>query len=205
MSPGRLEAFSDGVFAIAITLLVLDIHVPDPSTTADLAQQLGSQWPSYVAYGVSFLTIGIIWINHHAMLRRVKAIDHEILILNLLLLLCVGLLPFTTALMAAYLKESEGETLAAAIYAGSFLLMSVVFAAMNWTILFRKDHLLAGPIDAATRRTIITRGVAGLLPYLAAAILAVLSPYVSLAICGAVAAFYALPLASGDEETAAPA
>ena len=205
MSPGRLEAFSDGVFAIAITLLVLDIHVPDPSTTADLAQQLGSQWPSYVAYGVSFLTIGIIWINHHAMLRRIRAIDHEILILNLLLLLCVGLLPFTTALMAAYLKESEGETLAAAIYAGSFLLMSVVFAAMNWTILFRKDHLLAGPIDAATRRTIITRGVAGLLPYLAAAILAVLSPYVSLAICGAVAAFYALPLASGDEETAAPA
>ena len=84
------------------------------------------------------------------MLRRIKAIDHEILILNLLLLLCVGLLPFTTALMAAYLKESEGETLAAAIYAGSFLLMSVVFAAMNWTILFRKDHLLAGPIDAAT-------------------------------------------------------
>jgi len=205
MSPGRLEAFSDGVFAIAITLLVLDIHVPDPSTTADLAQQLGSQWPSYVAYGVSFLTIGIIWINHHAMLRRIRAIDHEILILNLLLLLCVGLLPFTTALMAAYLKESEGETLAAAIYAGSFLLMSVVFAAMNWTILFRKDHLLAGPIDAATRRTIITRGVAGLLPYLAATILAVLSPYVSLAICGAVAAFYALPLASGDEETAAPA
>jgi uncharacterized membrane protein len=205
MSPGRLEAFSDGVFAIAITLLVLDIHVPDPSTTADLARQLGSQWPSYVAYGVSFLTIGIIWINHHAMLRRIKAIDHEILILNLLLLLCVGLLPFTTALMAAYLKESEGETLAAAIYAGSFLLMSVVFAAMNWTILFRKDHLLAGPIDAATRRTIITRGVAGLLPYLAATILAVLSPYVSLAICGAVAAFYALPLASGDEETAAPA
>ena len=205
MSPGRLEAFSDGVFAIAITLLVLDIHVPDPSTTADLAQQLGSQWPSYVAYGVSFLTIGIIWINHHAMLRRIKAIDHEILILNLLLLLCVGLLPFTTALMAAYLKESEGETLAAAIYAGSFLLMSVVFAAMNWTILFRKDHLLAGPIDAATRRTIITRGVAGLLPYLAATILAVLSPYVSVAICGAVAAFYALPLASGDEETAAPA
>ena len=186
MSPGRLEAFSDGVFAIAITLLVLDIHVPDPSTTADLAQQLGSPWPSYVAYGVSFLTIGIIWINHHAMLRRIKAIDHEILILNLLLLLCVGLLPFTTALMAAYLKESEGETLAAAIYAGSFLLIAV-------------------PIDAATRRTIITRGVAGLVPYLAATILAVVSPYVSLAICGAVAAFYALPLASGDEETAAPA
>jgi len=204
MSPGRLEAFSDGVFAIAITLLVLDLHVPDPGT-GDLAQQLGAQWPSYVAYGVSFLTIGIIWINHHAMLRRIKSVDHEILVLNLLLLLCVGLLPFTTALMAAYLKESQGEMLAAAIYAGSFLLMSVVFAALNGTILFRKDHLLAEPIDPATRRTIITRGVAGLLPYLAATILAVVSPYVSLAICGAVAAFYALPFASGDEGTPAAA
>jgi TMEM175 potassium channel family protein len=204
MSPGRLEAFSDGVFAIAITLLVLDIHVPDPSS-GDLARELGAQWPSYVAYAVSFLTIGIIWINHHAMLRRIKSVDHEILVLNLLLLLCVGLLPFTTALMAAYLKESQGETLAAAIYAGSFLLMSVVFAALNGTILFRKDHLLAEPINPAIRRTIITRGVAGLLPYLAATILAVLSPYVSLAICGAVAAFYALPFASGDEGTAAAA
>jgi TMEM175 potassium channel family protein len=202
MSPNRLEAFSDGVFAIAITLLVLDIHVPDPSS-GDLARELGAQWPSYVAYAVSFLTIGVIWINHHAMLRRIKSVDHEILVLNLLLLLCVGLLPFTTALMAAYLKESQGEALAAAIYAGSFLLMSVVFAAMNRTILFRKDHLLADPIDAAGRRTIITRGVAGLLPYLAATILAVVSPYLSLAICGAVAAFYALPFASGDEGTAA--
>jgi uncharacterized membrane protein len=204
MSPGRLEAFSDGVFAIAITLLVLDLHVPDPSS-GDLARELGAQWPSYVAYAVSFLTIGIIWINHHAMLRRIKSVDHEILVLNMLLLLCVGLLPFTTALMAAYLKESQGEALAAAIYAGSFLLMSVVFAVTNRTILFRKDHLLAEPIDAATRRTILTRGVAGLLPYLAATILAVVSPYLSLAVCGAVAGFYALPFASGDEGTAASA
>ena len=70
MNPNRLEAFSDGVFAIAITLLVLDIHVPDPTATASLAAALGDQWPSYVAYAVSFLTIGIIWINHHAMIRR---------------------------------------------------------------------------------------------------------------------------------------
>jgi uncharacterized membrane protein len=205
MSPNRLEAFSDGVFAIAITLLVLDIHVPDPISTADLAHALGTQWPSYVAYAVSFLTIGIIWINHHAMIRRVKAVDHEILTLNLLLLLTVGLLPFTTALMAAYLKESQGESLAAAIYAGSFLLMSIFFAATNRTILFRKDHLMAQPIDAAIRHSIITRGVAGLFPYLAATILAVVSPYVTLAICGAVAIFYALPFASRDEERAEPA
>jgi len=202
MSPGRLEAFSDGVFAIAITLLVLDLHVPVPSETTNLATALGHEWPSYVAYGVSFLTIGIIWINHHAMMRRIKAVDHEILVLNLLLLLCVGLLPFTTALMAAYLTESQGEALAAGIYAGSFLLMSVVFAGLNRTILFRKPDLLAEPLDPEVKRTVITRGVAGLVPYLAATILAVVSPYLSLAICAAVAIFYALPLASSEGRSA---
>jgi uncharacterized membrane protein len=140
MSPSRLEAFSDGVFAIAITLLVLDIHVPEPSSTADLARELGAQWPSYVAYAVSFLTIGIIWINHHAMFHRLRAIDHGIMIRNLALLLCVGLLPFTTALMADYLKEAQGQHLAAAIYSGSFLLMSLAFAETN------RHILLASPI-----------------------------------------------------------
>src|SRR2546421_564532 len=103
MSTNRLEAFSDGVFAIAITLLVLDIHVPQPGPGSELAHQLGAQWPSYAAYAVSFLTIGIIWINHHAMIRRLRAIDHGIMTWNLLLLLCVGILPFTTALLSPYL------------------------------------------------------------------------------------------------------
>jgi uncharacterized membrane protein len=204
MSPTRLEAFSDGVFAIAITLLVLDIHVPDPTTTADLGGELGAQWPSYVAYAVSFLTIGIIWINHHAMIRRLKAVDHGILTLNLLLLLFVGLLPFTTALMAAYLKEGQGDHLAAAIYAGSFLLMSIAFASLNRLILFRKPHLMAEPMEETRRRTILARGVAGLVPYLLATILAVVSSYVTLALCGAIALFYALPFATASEGPTAP-
>ncbi len=205
MSTTRLEAFSDGVFAIAITLLVLDIHVPVPVAGANLADALGAQWPSYVAYAVSFLTIGIIWINHHAMIRRLKAVDHEIMILNLLLLLCVGLLPFTTALMAAYLKETEGETLSAAIYAGSFFAMSIAFASLQWRILIRKPHLLAEQMDYARRRTILRRTIAGLAPYLIATVLALVSPYVTLAMCAAIAAFYALPIASSTEGNAAPA
>src|SRR5437899_2230160 len=172
MSPSRLEAFSDGVLAIAITLLVLDIHVPSPSSTASLAHELGAQWPSYAAYVVSFLTIGIIWINHHAMVRRLGSIDQGIMTWNLLLLLCVGALPFTTALMAAYLKEGQGQHLAAAVYSASFLVMTLVFAAAQRHILFSKPHLLAVQLDTAQRRRILIRGVSGALPYLLAVILA---------------------------------
>jgi uncharacterized membrane protein len=199
VSPNRLEAFSDGVFAIAITLLVLDIHVPAPSSGTSLADELGAQWPSYVAYIVSFLTIGIIWINHHAMIRRLKAVDHGIMTLNLLLLMCVGALPFTTALMAAYLKEPQGEHLAAAVYSGSFLLMAIVFACTNRQTLFPKSHLLAVELDTRHRSQILRRGVAGLVPYALATALAPVSPYVTLALCGAIAAFYALPFATGGE------
>jgi uncharacterized membrane protein len=199
MSPSRLEAFSDGVFAIAITLLVLNIHVPPPHPGGNLADELGAQWPSYAAYVVSFLTIGIIWINHHAMFRRVREVDHGVMTFNLILLLCVGALPFTTALMAAYLKEAQGDNLAAAIYSGSFLVMSLAFAATNRHILFPKAHLLAVELDERRRRVILARGLSGLAPYLVATALAPVSPYISLAICAAVAVFYALPFASAAE------
>jgi TMEM175 potassium channel family protein len=196
VSPARLEAFSDGVFAIAITLLVLDIHVPDPGVTESLGHALGQQWPSYAAYVVSFLTIGVIWINHHAMFGRLRAIDHGIMGWNLLLLLSVGALPFTTALMAAYLREGQGSALAAAIYGGSFLVMSLLFAATNRHTLFAKERLLRAEVDREQRRTILARGVAGLVPYLVATLLAPVSPYLTLGICAAIAAFYALPFAS---------
>jgi uncharacterized membrane protein len=199
VSPSRLEAFSDGVIAIAITLLVLDIHVPEPESTSDLARALADQWPSYAAYVVSFLTIGIIWINHHQMIRRLKSIDHGIMIWNLLLLLTIGVLPFTTALMAAYLKESDGEALAAFVYAGSFLVMGLAFAATQRYILFTKDGLLAQALSREQRRDILRRAVVGVAPYAIATALALVSPYATLAICAAVAVFYALPLASASE------
>jgi uncharacterized membrane protein len=200
VSIGRLEAFSDGVFAVAITLLVLDLKVP--STVAggpSLAHELARQWPSYAAYVVSFLTIGIIWINHHAMIRRLRAVDHPIMTLNLLLLLCVAVLPYVTSLMAAYLKASRGQHLSAAIYSGAFLLMSLVFAATQRHILFLKTHLMSDQIDAQGRRTIFLRALSGLLPYALATALAPVSAYLSLAICGAVAVYYALPFASASQ------
>jgi TMEM175 potassium channel family protein len=195
MSTNRLEAFSDGVFAIAITLLVLEIRVPLPGFE-DLGHALLAQWPSYAAFVVSFLTIGIIWINHHAMVRRLRMADHSILVWNLLLLMTVSALPFTTALMATYLKESNGESLAAAVYSGSFLLMSVVFAGMNRHILFERVEFLEEGLDERIRRVILKSGVAGIVPYAIATAVAPLSPYLTLAICAGIAAFYASPAAS---------
>ena len=195
MSPNRLEAFSDGVFAIAITLLVLDIHVPEPGS-GELGHELLAQWPSYAAYVITFLTIGIIWINHHAAFSRLRNVDHSILMLNLVLLLTVSVLPFTTSLMAAYLKEGSGERLAAGVYGASFLVMGAVFALTNRQILLRRPQLLKEPIPPETARRLLHLAALGQIPYLLAVALAIVSPYVTLAICALTAIYYSLPVAT---------
>jgi uncharacterized membrane protein len=129
----------------------------------------------------------------------VRHVDHTILLLNLALLLCIGVLPFATSLLASYLRSGHGQGLAAAIYGGAFLLMSIAFSALNRHILFEKAHMLRGELTLEQRRKIITRGVVGLLPYVLATALAPVSPYATLAICAVVAGFYALPLASGGD------
>jgi uncharacterized membrane protein len=201
MGTNRLEAFSDGVIAVAVTLLVLDIKVP--AENGDLLHALLRNWPHYAAYVVSFMTIGIIWINHHAMIGRLQRADHSILILNLLLLMSIVLLPFATELMAAYLQASSGESLAAGIYSGAFLLMSVMFSALNRHILLERAHMLRTEMSLDERRRVLSRSISGLAPYLIATLLAVISPYITLAICGAVAVFYALPAASGGAQPSA--
>jgi len=126
-----------------------------------------------------------------------------VLFLNLVLLLFIGLLPFTTALMADYLRQSSGEGLAAAIYAGSLLAMSLAFLALQRYTLRLRPDLLREDITAAERVSIYRRSRAGVLPYVLAAALAAVSPYVTLAICAAIAVYYALPSsvsAGGDGE-----
>jgi uncharacterized membrane protein len=203
MSTGRLESFSDGVIAVAATLLVLNIVVPDPAKISrehvTLAHALARQWPVYAAYATSFVTIGIIWINHHAMISRLARADHSILMLNLLLLLAIGVIPFGTSLLATYLKQGHGEHLAAAIYGGVLLMMAIAFATLNRQILLSRAHLLRVELSLEQRRTILSRGVTGIAPYVLATALAAISPYATLAICAAVAVFYALPIASGAE------
>jgi TMEM175 potassium channel family protein len=193
MSKARIEAFSDAVIAVAITLLALDLHVPDPAGPGSLAHRLGEQWPNYAAYVVSFLTIGIIWINHHAMLQRLVSVDHAILVLNLLLLLTIGVLPFSTALMAEYLNASHGQNLAAVIYGGSFLLMSLALFAIQRHLLLTKQYLLQDHLTPEVRQAVLRRNAIGLLPYAVATVGGILSPFLTLAICAGVAVFYALP------------
>jgi uncharacterized membrane protein len=197
MGTNRLESFSDGVIAVAITLLVLDVKLPQVARGESLVHALLGQWPHYAAYGVSFITIGIIWINHHAMITRLAQADHSILILNLVLLMTIAILPFATELMAAYLQAPRGQNLAAGVYAGAFLVMSIAFSVLNRHILLARAHMLSAEIPLEVRRRILTRSISGLGPYLLATVLAVVSPYVTLAICGALAVFYALPIASG--------
>jgi uncharacterized membrane protein len=177
MGTNRLESFSDGVIAVAITLLVLNISVPEPGPGRSLGHELAHMWPQYAAYVVSFLTIGIIWINHHAMINRLASSDHAILILNL--------------------PGSSGESVAALVYGGSLLVMAALFAALNRHILLVKAHRLAEPLPEAQRRRILSRSARGLIPYVVATALAVVSPYLTLAICASLAVYYALPVASG--------
>ena len=163
-----------------------------------MARRLGEQWPSYAAFVVSFLTIGIIWVNHHAMLRRLVGVDHSVLMLNLILLLTVGLLLFSTALMAAYVTADHGQETAAVVYGGSYLAMALAFLAMQGHILRSRRHLLAEHMTADVRRSVSRRNAAGTLPYIAATLGGLISPYVTLVICGAVAVFYALPSTTAD-------
>jgi uncharacterized membrane protein len=194
VSTGRLEAFSDGVMAVAITLLVLSITVPK---TQPLGHELEHQWPAYAAYVVSFLTIGIIWINHHVAIARLARTDHSILILNVVLLMTVVVIPFGTSLLADYLRAGEGDKLAAGVYGGILLAMALAFSALNAQILFRRPSLLATPMAPELRRRIFLRSFSGVIPYILATALAIVSPYATLGITAALAAFYALPFAGG--------
>jgi uncharacterized membrane protein len=135
MSRGRLEAFSDGVFAVAITLLALNLAVKGPGH-GTLAYQLAHQWPGYLAYLISFFTIGIIWVNHHTLVANVAVVTRTLLFLNLVLLLFVVLIPVATGTVADYLADGGFDAkLAVAVYGIVLEGMSLSFAAMlEWSL-----------------------------------------------------------------------
>ncbi|HEY2192102.1 MAG TPA: TMEM175 family protein [Actinomycetospora sp.] len=204
MRTGRVEAFSDGVFAIAITLLVLDLAVPplEESRREGLWAALGHEWPSYLAYLVSFFVVGIIWINHHTMLTLVDQVDRVVLFANLVLLLFVSVIPFPTRLLADYLLEPEGHV-AAAIYSATMLAMGMAFSAL-WLTISARPRILRRPLDPATRRATLRRFGAGQVIYAAAVALSFVSAVATLALHGVLALYYCfdqLTPSGGVDET----
>ena len=196
VSTSRLEAFSDGVLAIAITLLVIEIHAPEVGRGETLAHALWQQWPSYVAYLVSFLTIGVIWLNHHRVFTQVIGVDGPLLVLNLNVLLWTGLIPFPTAVVAQHLRDGgEPARTAAALYCRVLLVMGLAFGALfAWVT--HTDRLLGrlpppGVVRAARRRFML-----GLVVYGAALALSWVSAPLAVALCGLMALYYAFDQAS---------
>ena len=139
-STGRTEAFSDGVFAIAITLLVLEIRVPESSFT-HMWSGIAHQWPSYLAYATSFLTIGGIWMVHHGIFRRLQYANRELMLTNLLLLMAVAFLPFPTKLMAEAIHDTGAARAAAIFYGGALLVISLLVRLM-WATAVRDRRVL---------------------------------------------------------------
>src|SRR6266700_2397115 len=144
MSTGRAEAFSDGVFAVAITVLVFGLRLPGPRPGCTVMTcQLLAAWPQYFAYVVSFLTIGIMWMNHHTILAHVERVDRPLLVLNLLLLMGVVAIPFPTALVAGHLTgpHESGGSVAAVIYGLVMIVISLCYNAI-WEYLVRHAEAL---------------------------------------------------------------
>lgn len=186
MTKNRLEAFSDGVFAVAITLLVLELNVPAGD---HLWHQLKGEWPSFAAFFVSFWVIGIIWVNHHGVLDHLKRANRAVLYLNLLVLMTVVFIPFSTALLAEHLKSGADESVAAAVYSGAFLAMGVAFGSL-WTYITRHRDLLGVELsDDEVRRRSVAFTIGNPF-YAVAVIMAFISPAVVLVIIGALAVYY---------------
>jgi uncharacterized membrane protein len=190
-STARTEAFSDGVLAVAITLLVFDLHTT-VSPHGSLFLALVGQWAAYLAYLTSFLTIGIIWLNHHAFFERLRAIDRATQWANLSLLLFVSLIPFPTAVVAAHLEDGGWNgRVAVMLYGLIGVLMTLPWVAL-WRHLARAPHLFRAPYDAAFARREGVRAWVGIFAYGGCALLGLLSPYLAAFLYLAIGVFYAL-------------
>jgi uncharacterized membrane protein len=190
---GRLEAFSDGVFSIAMTLLVLELTPPTlkgTATPAALWAALAKLWPSYFAFVTSFFTVLIMWVNHHSMFRLIHRTSARLMFANGLLLLLVTVVPFPTALVATYLKTSAAGA-ACTVYAGTFVVISISYALVLHAAA-GGGHLLVPGSSPQVRRKLRDCYLVGLPLYSLAALIASFIPWLSLAICSALWIFWCL-------------
>jgi len=184
----RLEGLCDGVFAVALTLLVLDL--PAPKGSQALARDLLQQWPSYAAYVVSFATVAIVWMNHHALMDRVARADRGLLELNLLLLLFVALVPWPTSLAAQYLRDPRQAGVAAATYGMTMAALSGSFSGI-WLYLQRRENL-AHPSARPRLGGALRRALTGVVAYLFGVALAFAWAPAAFAVYALVAMYFAI-------------
>jgi TMEM175 potassium channel family protein len=195
---GRLEAFSDGVFAVAITLLVLNIKIPGVDVPANelpndtkLWSMLLREWPMLAAYITSFATIGVMWINHHRLYKHIKRTDTGLMLLNLLLLLVIVFIPVPTALVAEYLVHPDQHA-AALLYSGTNVILAICFNLL-WRYASYHNRLLAKDADIRAVRAITRQYWFGPVVYLLAFMLALFSTPASLTLNFLLALFFAIP------------
>src|SRR3989442_10946499 len=179
MSTARLETFADGVFAIAATLLILNVEVSGHGT---LSHQLVHAWVSYAAYGVSFLTIGIMWVNHHGILAQFDRADRPFLMLNVGFLLCVAFVPFPTRVLAAHVRGSGGH--AAAVFYGIALVTTALFFNAIWQ--YGRRRLLRQDADPRIVLAITRSFTPGVILYGTATVVGVWSAVASAALYAAI-------------------
>ena len=189
METARVEAFSDGVFAIAVTLLILNVSVHHSG--GSLGHDLLRLWPSYLAYGVSFVTIGIMWVNHHTIFRHIERADRPFLLINLMLLMCIAFVPFPTGVAAEFARSDESRRAAALLY-GITLTTTAVFFNSLWLYASRGGRLLVADADRREVSGITRSYIPGAPMYATATLIAFADSRASLILFAAIAVFYAL-------------
>ena len=209
MTKSRLEAFSDGVLAIAITLLVLDLKVPSHAQIVahgGLWGALVHDWPQFAAYLLSFAIIGIMWVNHHGLMDRVANVDRALSFVNLFLLLFIVAIPFSTSLFAEFLREGgQASHTAGAVYSANLFGCAIGFNLL-WRSVIRDERRLHRSIDPAAARAQLLRFGIGIFAYVAAFGLAFVSAKVTLVVIAAVAIYYVVDqLPRGSERDPEPA
>jgi len=203
MGKGRLEAFSDGVFAIAITLLVLTIAEPD--SYRHLADDLGDRWPSLAAYVVSFAVIGIMWLNHHSVFSRVGRVDRGLVYLNLFLLMTVVFLPYPTGVFGQALRQGHGEQTAAVFYSITMGVNALAWASL-WLYVSQGRRLLEESFPESERMRTTVAFVGGAALYSVVIVIAFVNAFACLAAHGALALYYAFdPISQRSRRAAAGA
>jgi uncharacterized membrane protein len=183
MATTRLETFCDGVFAIAATLLILEVHRADGS----VAHGLVHAWPSYVAYAISFLTIGIIWVNHHTVMQQIDRVDRTFLFISVVFLMVVAFSPYPTRVLAETLRD--GSRAAAFAYGLTFTLMAICYGAL-WFYAAAGNRLIAADADPRIVSGISRSFAPGSVIYGLATLSSLLSAYLAVALYAAIALFY---------------